>query len=124
MNSNRQGLQKNLSRKKSGLQTGTTASQLVDPNFVLNFSARLSAALQLRTMANVVEPLPDMSAASAPFDRKNSWNNPSNGNLAKAGASSELYKSAPAAERSFPSNRAMSSRARPGRPFSAAGNRA
>ncbi len=25
------------------------------------------------TMANVVEPLPDMSAASAPFSRKNSW---------------------------------------------------
>ena len=40
--------------------------------------------------ANVVEPLPDISAARAPLARRNSWNNSRRGNLCRAGASSEL----------------------------------
>ena len=47
-------------------------SNTLPPNRDLNFSARVSAAAEFSAMANVVEPLPDMSAASAPCSRKNS----------------------------------------------------
>jgi len=53
-------------------------------------SAKTSAAAKFSAMAKVVDPLPDISANNAPFARKNSWYNPSTGNLSNAGASSEL----------------------------------
>jgi len=56
----------------------------------LNFSASDPAAETFSAIAKVVEPLPDMSAASAPFARRNSWNNARIGNFSNAGASSEL----------------------------------
>ena len=52
--------------------TGTMAVQQVAPNFALNFSTAVSAALRLGKMANVVEPLPDMSVTAAPWARRNS----------------------------------------------------
>ena len=52
---------------------GTTAVQQFRPNCDLNFSASDSAAETFFAMAKVVEPLPDMSATSAPFSRRNSW---------------------------------------------------
>ena len=53
-------------------QIGTPAIQQFWPNFDLNFSKSNWVADKFSAMANVVEPLPDMSAASAPFSRKNS----------------------------------------------------
>ena len=53
-------------------KTGTTATQYVSPNLILNFSARFSAAERFSVMANVVDPLPDMSVAAAPFSRRKS----------------------------------------------------
>src|SRR2546429_2807569 len=51
----------------------------------------------LSDLAKVVDPLPDINAATAPADFRNSWNNASNGCLFNAGASSELKNSCAAA---------------------------
>src|SRR5579859_728179 len=56
------------------VHTGTIARQLVSPNFDLNFSARSSAACRERIKAKVVDPLPLIKVAAAPFSRRNSWN--------------------------------------------------
>lgn len=53
-------------------QIATVAIQPLSPNCDLNFSAKVSAAFRFSAMANVVEPLPDMSDTSAPFSRRNS----------------------------------------------------
>ena len=53
-------------------QISTVASQPLAPNCDLNFSARFSAAARFSAMAKVVDPLPDMSAISAPFSIRNS----------------------------------------------------
>src|ERR1043165_9614633 len=57
---------------RSRVQNGTIAVQQVSPNFALNFSTAVSTVARSRKMANVVEPLPDISAAAAPFSRRNS----------------------------------------------------
>jgi hypothetical protein len=75
-------------------------------------------------MANVVEPLPDMSAASAPLARRNSWYRASTGYFSRTGASSELYSPAPMAGPWLVCSWEINCWARPGRPFKAAGNRA
>jgi hypothetical protein len=76
--------------KSTRLQTATTAIQYVSPNYALNFSASFSPAAKFVVSAKVVEPLPDISVAAAPFSRKNSWNSVSNGYFSSAGASNEL----------------------------------
>jgi hypothetical protein len=57
---------------KPSAQTGTTAVQQFLPNLPRNVSASASAVAGLSTIANVVEPLPDISVAAAPLARKNS----------------------------------------------------
>ena len=59
-------------REVNVAHTGTTASQQDVPNLPLNFSASVSAADLSLSTANVVEPLPDISVASAPLARRNS----------------------------------------------------
>ena len=51
---------------------GTTAVQQ-GPNLALNCSSNCRPAASLRTMAKVVDPLPDMSVAAAPWERRKSW---------------------------------------------------
>lgn len=60
-----------LGERKIAYQIFTTAVQPLLPNCDLNFSASDFAAEIFLAMANVVEPLPDMSATSAPFSRRN-----------------------------------------------------
>src|SRR5262245_42230004 len=68
----------------------TMAIQLLFPNLLRKDSAKASARATFRVIANVVEPLPDISVPRAPCSRKNSWNNERIGNLFNAGASREL----------------------------------
>jgi hypothetical protein len=63
-------------------------------NRPLNFSASDSAAARFSAMANVVEPLPDMSAASAPFARKNSWNSDKHRKFFQRGRFERIVKTA------------------------------
>ena len=71
-------------------QISTVAVQPLSPNCDLNFSARFSAAARFSAMANVVEPLPDMSAHQRAVFAEKFLVKRSTGNLSNAGASSEL----------------------------------
>ena len=61
-----------LVRIQNSLDHTVTTAVQHGPNFALTFSSNCKAAASPLTTAKVVEPLPDISVAAAPFARRNS----------------------------------------------------